>query len=168
MAAGGRHDGGTTTGGYWPWLAVLLGLAWLVTLGLWLQARRAARGGAGPPPAAGPVGSPTPTPGASLARVEQACRANDATGARQALLAWGQARWPDDPPRRLGTLAQRLGDPAEPVLAELDQRLYANGTHVWDGAAAWERLSPMLARHAQARKTTARDSPLPPLYPQGA
>jgi hypothetical protein len=103
-----------------------------------------------------------------MARLEQACRSGDATAARKALMDWGAARWPEDPPRRLDALAQRLGDEAGQVLAELDRRLYSNSTQSWDGTAAWQHLSPLLARNSQAERRPGRGSPLPPLYPEGA
>ncbi|MCG6967471.1 MAG: BatD family protein [Chromatiaceae bacterium] len=157
-----NRDEGTAAAGYWPWIAALLALAWMATLGLWLRSRgrrqaRQVAAAAAPRPA-------SPDPAAALTQLEQACRDNDPAAARRALLAWAAARWPEDPPQRLDVLAQRLGEQAMPLLADLDQRLYSDAGQPWDGMATWARLSPLL--HARKSRASRHDSSLPPLYPQ--
>jgi hypothetical protein len=153
--------------GYWPWIAAVLGLAWLATTILWLRARNrnfAAATGRVEASAA----APAPKPGKALNRLQQACKANDAKAARQALLEWAAARWPEDPPRRLETLGRRLGEPAGEMLRTLDQELYAPTPQGWDGVQFWRRLSPSLEGALDERKANAEDGPLPPLYSQSA
>jgi len=147
---------------YWPWITGMLALAWMATLGLWLRERRRGRARA----LGAESARPAPVDGIARARsrVQRACRANDPRAAREALLAWGVARWPEDPPRRLDTLARRLGPPAAGLLAELDRRLYAGEQGSWDGAAAWSGLGPALQTPQRAPK--AATTPLPALYPQ--
>lgn len=152
--------------GYWPWLSALFALAWLVSSGLWLRARRLI-GRAEPIAETPPVKSPPADAAKSLKRLEQACRENDARAARQALLEWAAARWPALAPGSLEAVAQRLGPDAREIVRALDRGLYAHAeVHSdWDGTAAWSRLSPMLEKArqgGQARHETA----LPPLYPQ--
>ena len=154
--------------GYWPWIAVLLALAWMTSTGLWLRARAAiARGGAQRPerPA---TAAPTPHPGKALARLEKACRANDARTARQALLEWAAARWPENPPRRLETLGRRLDDNAAGLLRALDQTLYTSENQAWDGSVFWHQLAPVLKGSSQDKAVTTGDAVLPPLYQQSA
>lgn len=147
----------------WPWLAGLLGLAWLVTLVLWWRSR-------GSVPEAVTVRATTaaasPQPAVALSRIEQVFRSDDAATARQTLLQWAQARWAQDPPRRLDQVAARLGSEAAMVLDEIDRCLYAGQPRHWNGAAAWDRLAPVL-RRASGQDATPGDQPLPPLYPQG-
>jgi hypothetical protein len=150
--------------GYWPWLAGLLALGWLASTGLWLRARSTG-------PALGPTAAPVRpalSPVAALSRVRHACEAGDAKNARQALLDWAAARWPEDPALRLETLAQRLGGEAAEVLRALDRRLYAGADEPWDGPAAWRGLAPSLERGEASVASAASASPLPPLYPQQA
>jgi hypothetical protein len=84
------------------------------------------------------------------------------------LLDWAAARWPQDPPQRLETLAQRLEGDAAQALRELDRVLYAGAEQPWDGTAAWSRLAPVLAKDARTGASREVSSPLPPLYPQHA
>jgi hypothetical protein len=161
-SAGGAVD-------LWPWLSLVLGLGWLLTLGwIFWRGRRfpnaAARGGR-------EIESPSGSARAALAAVRQACARGDALGAREALLAWGASRWPRQPPTGLTALAERLGGgEAASVLAALDRALYApvqGGQHPgWDGDTAWSRLEPIL--RAKSRAGDTPDSgPLPLLYPRG-
>jgi len=110
----------------------------------------------------------TPKAAKVLARVEQACRAGDAGSARRALLEWAALRWPADPPRRLEQVALRLGPEAVAALRDLDNHLYVDGTTSWDGTSAWRQLAPLLEARQRRGESGRRDTPLPPLYPQGA
>jgi hypothetical protein len=153
---------------YWPWVVAILALAWLATTALWLRARRAH-----PEPGVGAPARPQKVaakaqPGSALAHIEQACRGNDPAAARQALLEWAAARWPEDPPRRIDSLIPLVGGEVAPVLHELDRSLYAQATQPWDGAAAWQVLSVALTRLDRTESARHKDGALPPLYPQGS
>jgi hypothetical protein len=150
--------------GYWPWVSGALALAWLATTGLWLHARAGGRRIEAVPPLA----QPAPDPAKARAVLKQACGTGDARAARQALLGWAAERWPQDPPRRLETLAQRLEGDAAQALRELDRVLYAGIQRPWDGTSAWRRLAPSFGKDPQAEFRGGQDSPLPPLYPQQA
>lgn len=117
------------------WLVPLLALGWFLTgLAWWIsrrirtqrRARRAletdlvgsARGRA-------PLAAP-------LAVLASACRANDAHATEEALLAWARVRWPAAPPRNLGELGRRLGEPAETECRRLSAALYGLAGGDWD------------------------------------
>ncbi len=111
----------------------------------------------------------------ALASVRLACETGDPRAARAALLAWGLARWRDDPPARLETLAERLaayrgvagGGEAASSLRLLDQSLYAPGVMTWDGPNAWRYLQPVLgALGSEVRSGRTGSDPLPDLYPK--
>ena len=159
--------------GPWPWLALAFAFLWLTTLLLWWLERKLrlavplARGG-------GRGLSRDILSSGSLAaardRVRKACQAQAPRATREALLAWGQARWPKDPPRRLDTLAIRLGGNTATWLGRLDQCLYAPETPgdvtAWDGLAAWRDLGPALEAAAESPPGQGGVAdPLPPLYP---
>lgn len=155
----------TATGGagYWPWIAALLALGWVVSVGLWWWQRQRA---ATPMTQSRVSVAPGPQPGKALRHVQQACRDNDAAVARRALLEWAEAQWPEDPPTNLDRLARRLAPDGAGVLAELDRSLYSGAAAAWDGRRAWETLGTALA--ASARPSTGARGPasaLPPLYP---
>lgn len=150
--------------GHWPWLAAAFALLWLMTLLLWWRER-----GRQPAVHQARVGK-REVSRTSLATaregVRQACQAQDPRATREALLAWGQTRWPEAPPRRLDTLAGRLGGQATTWLGRLDQCLYApGGVTGWDGPAAWQDLGPALEVAAKLPPRPAGVvDPLPPLY----
>jgi hypothetical protein len=165
----GDAEQGTSVGalslpvGYWPWIAATLGGLWLITLGLLVAQRRNLPGGRGDQPRVR-----RPRSAASRSAIKRACEQNDPKAARDALLLWGAAVWPEDPPRRLETLSTRLNGQAGAVLQTLDRSLYAGQAVGWDGAAAWERLAPALSgvRSGGEALDGAR-AVLPPLYPNG-
>jgi len=164
-AAAGSGDRDDWPTSIWPWVALLFGLGWAASTGLWLRERRATP--AQPVPAVpAAVMPPAPRPArSSLVLVERACRKNDPRAVRQTLLDWAQAHWPDAPPRGLEGIGERLGGEAAAVLQDIDRRLYAGETGGWDGVAAWRRLGPALAQGGSGAAHGASHAPLPPLYP---
>ncbi|MGZ8219727.1 BatD family protein, partial [Methylomagnum sp.] len=78
-----------TGAGLWFWLALLFGLGWLGTaLAWWLSRRPRVNEDAEPSAAIQPERQ-------WVEAVERACRANDPTAARRALLGWASQRWPE-------------------------------------------------------------------------
>lgn len=153
--------------GPWPWLALLFGLGWAASAVLyWQRGRRGPRGPQTAVPAAAPVAR-RPAPAQAVAELRRACRADDAQAARQALLDWAAARWPNEPPRNLEELAARLAPAAGAQLQAIDRALYGGGDGSWDGGAAWAGLQSMLAAAAGAGPRTP-DTVLPALYPNRA
>jgi hypothetical protein len=74
------------------------------------------------------------------AKLRDACRRNDALGAKNALVEWWQAARPGE---AVPVVTQmRLGD-----LRELDAALYAG--RPWDGKALWARVKPLSLRRAR-------------------
>lgn len=95
--------------------------------------------------------------------LRDACVANDPQAAGKALLRWAEAVWPEAPPRSLGALAVRIAPAALEPLKVLEERLYARGDQIWEGAALAEALADGLAP-AQGDPKAQQDA-LPPLYP---
>jgi hypothetical protein len=94
--------------------------------------------------------------------LEQACRENNPQAAARALLQWAAARWPDDAPRNLGSLAQHLATGSHEI-HELEQVLYATGAPDWQGDALWQVFKRGL--EAVVSEGPARQDGLSPLYP---
>ena len=154
--------------GPWPWLSLLLGLGWLLTLGWMLWQRR--RGGslASGQTVRGAAVRPESARSA-LSVVRRACAEGDPRAAREALLTWARVRWPGQSPAGLGALAERLGGgDATRVLGAIDRAIYAQGggqaRSTWDGLAAWARIEPLLKG---GQSPGPGSGPLPALYPQG-
>ncbi len=159
VAASGRPSWGAA--GLWPWVSALLAVSWVGTLlSLWSRRRQ------------GPRRSPTPaanaprqdTAAAARKRFLVACQANDAGGARRALLQWAAAHWPQDPPAGLEALARRLPEPTlQALLRQLDSALYKDASH-WDG----QTLARCLSRLPPPAQATPYAGGLAPLYPDAA
>lgn len=149
--------------GRWAWVSLALAVLWLATLGAWAGSHRKRRQAAGSHAAAptAPASAAVAT-SASEARqaFQQACRAHAARPAREALLAWARATWPDDAPAGLNALARRLDTPElTTLLRELDRACIADVA--WNGDALGRELTALEGDRA------TRPSPptLPSLYP---
>ncbi len=155
--------------GIWPWVAAIMTLAWLATLFLWLRARRAITR-TGLEPTDRPEQATTArqaTLAQAMKRLKQACQENDAKAARAALLDWSVAYWPENRPRGLAALAQRIKDAkARNQLSTLDRVLYDETSSGWDGQTAWLILNPVLSADLTGTEKKSRGSALPELYPQ--
>jgi hypothetical protein len=158
----------------WIFISAVLALLWLLTMLAWWRSRRARR--------SAPDGShaevPRPNTGASeaaatgksairsvsqaRAQFREACRRNDAHGARRALLAWTGAAWNHEPALGLEALAKRIDDAAIGArLLELDRACFAGGA--WDGAALSQALKDLPS--PTVRAAAGGDGPAP-LYPR--
>lgn len=98
----------------------------------------------------------------SRAALKKACEANDPHATAKALLEWAADEWPQQPPRNLGALAERLASGREEV-RRLDQVLYSGAAGEWQGEALWDALKTGL-ESGQDRKRKAPGG-LAPLYP---
>lgn len=152
--------------GPWRSLALVLALAWLATLVLWWRSRRH--------PAA-PVqhtAAPGITTGAaghgarSTRDLKGACAADDARGARDALLAWGRAHAGEaGAARSLRELAQGCGDELAAEIAALERHLYGLDDKPWRGQGLWQAFQ----RQPQDTASTRAPAPaLPRLFKLGA
>jgi hypothetical protein len=106
---------------------------------------------------------PTLDGNTARARLEQACRSNNAYAAATALLTWATATWPQRPPQNLTELASRVAAGGE-AIEMLNRALYAPDSDKWAGTALWEALRGGLREHNESK--AAKQKGLPPLYPQ--
>ena len=149
---------------HWRWLAAAAGAVLLIVFLFVMRRRQGPRAASEPGKTeSAPVHEPPPDLSASRRTLEVACRNNDAQAAAQALLEWGAARWPEDPPLSLGGLAGRIAHGAEQVRA-LDKCLYASGHPHWQGMDLLEALGPELGKTGDSRVQPKET--LAPLYPQ--
>jgi hypothetical protein len=149
---------------YWPWIALAFASAWLATLALaWVRRKRS---GSGPAPHEGL--SEAAEFRVARRACEQACRANDPTAAREALLRWATLAWPNHPPLGLAELASRVDSAAaREALRALDRYLYADTRErSWDGGSVWNVLDPIVKPSRKPHARASGSSALPPLYPE--
>lgn len=93
------------------WIALGFALLWVMTLLAWWRARRAP--------------GPRDQPADAKKRLRQACLANDAGAAKNALLAWGKQTWPDKSCMNLDDVAHGVTyEPLKRAIHQLSQRLY--------------------------------------------
>lgn len=125
-----------------PWFWVSLGLAGTLA-GLLLNRR-----GAGRTPA---TAAATPHPDMeteppdplveALGRVREAYRRGDGGAARDALLAWGRLRWPENPPGNLARLAGRFPPPLREHITELEKAFFSPDPIHWEREPVADALS---------------------------
>ena len=99
---------------------------------------------------------------AALRTLQQACLGNDRHAAAAALLDLARAEWPDDPPRGLGAVAERLETGAKEVGA-LDRSLYGTDALSWEGSALWDAFRDGL--RPKRGENLPKDDSLGALYP---
>lgn len=148
---------------HWAWLSGVFAMLWLGTLGAWAwwYRRRQRAGNSDAVPATQRAAAPSAAQARSA--FQQACRNHAARAAREALLSWARATWPQAAPVGLNALARQQGNPTlTELLRELD-RACLTGTltdNAWNGEAL-ARALPMLDGGA-APHTPAHE--LPDLY----
>jgi hypothetical protein len=146
----------------WQGISAAVLLLWLLTLFAWWRARKQRSTANSANPADALTAAPQPRkPGAdkALRALQEACRVNDVQAARQCLLDWAAAHWPEPAPRGLQAIAKRLNEPryAEP-LAQLDRACYTGAT--WQGASLAQAFS-AIPKAANAKESKPL---LPDLY----
>ena len=124
-AAPGAAGSGAGAGAYWPLVSFALFILWLGTLGLWWRGRRVKNG-------ATPAKPPSP------ASIKRACMKNDAAGARDALLFWAGAKWPDKAIKNLAALGARGDAEFQSKINALNRHLYGQHSAEWDGPAFYQ------------------------------
>ena len=82
---------------------------------------------------------------------------------RSALLDWGRLQWPDNAPRSVGALAERVASPLADELRNLSKASYGPGDASWDREALARSLRSVKVLKDEAG-SVERDA-LPPLMP---
>lgn len=141
---------------WWPWLALLLGAGWLITLlAWWWRSRRHA-------PHVGINAAKEESPGKLEKRFKEACMENNAVQAKTGLLACARQCWPKTPPSSLTAMA-RLCEPAlAGAIKQLDSALYSKTQAQWQGTDLWNlytRYKPVCGGNEKGKPDS-----LEPLY----
>lgn len=114
---------------------------------------------------------PLAVPGKSLRRaartrraLQQACAKSNTQAAADALLDWAVMTWPQQPPRSLGSLAERVNQGAG-IIRELENALYGSGDRNWTGQALWEAFVDGLQVKTTTPAGWQKPISAPSLYP---
>jgi len=156
----GNNRGGTSAG-WWPWLSLVMFLAWSFTTVLWIRDRQRT----------------TPSTGARQPNEKErlksthasrkalllACKVNRPAAARDALLNWATVVWKAQAPKTLVGLAKRIDDePVKKLVMELDKALYTNSS-AWQGQQLAQAMENYQLKMQHQTKTL--EALLPPLNP---
>ena len=165
MAAGNETTanggpGQLATDGLWKKASQLLAAVWLLTVLAWWWSSRDKQTDAIEPP-------PPPVYKQQAKFVKAARKAaavDDQAGVRSAIVAWGRLQWPENAPRSIGEVAQRVTGPLSDELRALSAVSYGDGAVKWDGNALAKALRSIKLR--QDDDTELVDELLPPLMPR--
>lgn len=98
-------------------------------------------------------------------RLRRACRINDASATRRALIEWSRLHWNDAHISGLHHIEPRVGSPdLVSELARLDAAIFAEQAYAWRGERLWELLEK--DRSVRYRQTQGERDLLPGPYPQ--
>ena len=143
----------------WQRATQLLAALWLLTvLAWWWSSRSHNRRPRAPEP------PPIYKQQAKWLKVaRKAALAGDDHGVRSAMLEWGRLQWPDNAPRSIGALSERVSPPLADELRKLSGASYGPGDRSWDGAALAKSLRSFAVINAAAQ--SGNKDPLPTLLP---
>ncbi|MBT8086909.1 MAG: BatD family protein [Gammaproteobacteria bacterium] len=149
-------------GGFWQRVSQLLAAVWLLTLLAWWWSSRETKQA---------YREPEPPPvyrqqAKFMKAARKAALADDGTGVRAALLDWARLQWPDDTPRSLGSLSQRVSSPLADELRNLSSASYGPGNRDWEGRALAKALRSFSI--VDIHEDAAKGEQLPPLMPPPA
>lgn len=145
---------------FWRRVSEALAVLLLLTCSAWWWS---ARSPAAPRTSREPAVLPThKRQAALLKKARTAALAADAAGVRAAIIAWGQLQWPDNAPRSIGAIADRVSSPLAEELRALSRQSYGPEAAAWDGAALARGLRSFAILSEQEADD---DDLLPPLLP---
>ena len=145
---------------FWRRVSELLAAVWLVTLLAWWWSAR---------PVRQEPREPAPVPlhkqqSRLLKEARKAARAGDGDGVKQALLQWAAIEWPDNAPRSLGALADRVTPDLAGELRRFSSLSYGPQPGEFDG----EALAAAIRSFSVLKPDeSSDDESLPPLMPAG-
>lgn len=144
----------------WPWISLALATAWLLTLLLWWWTRRHSP----PAPASQSASTTKPVSARQLqSPVLKACKDHQAQACKNALIAWGRARYPNASINSLADLAERVAEPLKDPLLQLNACLYGSNASDWSGDTMAQAFTAALS--AQPPAKPASRPGLQPLNP---
>jgi hypothetical protein len=135
----------------WLWVSVFLAAGWLATLVFFLRK----------PPVGKPLETKKETDGEAavfIKNLKKACGDNDASAAKNALIAWGKLEYKAT---SLGAIASCCNARLRDEILELNRVLYSKEARQWQGKKLFQAFSEHKARRQLA---PSEDRSLEPLY----
>ena len=149
----------TVTRGFWRRVSELLAAVWLLTVIAWWWSSR--------PQKTQRQAAPVPLhkqQAKHLKAARKAALAAEGAGVRKSLLEWAALQWPDDTPRSIGALAQRVSAPLADELCALSSLSYGRDGGDWNGEALAKAIRSFSVLKDEESRTEQK---LPPLMPAG-
>ena len=143
--------------GFWPWLSLTLGCAWILTLLLLVKGRRTGDVQNN----AQQIQEKSPSLKAAQSELQHVLKAGDQSQIRSALLDWGVALYPERAPGNLEELAALCGEPLKQQVEDFSRSLYSRNAESWDG----QELLEIVQQVERERTEGTNSNKLPPLYP---
>ncbi|MCX7096773.1 MAG: BatD family protein [Methylococcales bacterium] len=135
----------------WLWVSVFLAMGWIVTVIAFLSKRQQVK----------PVidnKAPDVNMSACIKALKMACINNDASAAKQALLAWGRQQFDAS---NLGSVAEYCDARLRDEILHLNQVLYGKDSSKWQGKRLFQAFTENKARD---KTLVSEDKTLEPLY----
>ena len=147
---------------FWQRLAEGLAVLWILTLAAWWWSSRSR------PRQARELRAPEEPPVHKqqkelIKAARQAASNGDGAGARTALLKWARLQWPEQGPRSLGDIADRVAEPLADELRRLSAASYSADGGRWDGVKLASALRSITL--VTRKEDAAERELLPPLMP---
>lgn len=112
---------------YWPWVSLILAVAWLLTLLAWWKAKRIKT------TLVEPTVKANLSERQTLRALREKIKLNNVTQIKEALLIWGSSVWPENAPTSLNELGERCGSDVHVEISKLNQNLYGTSGEEWSG-----------------------------------
>lgn len=141
----------TVESSFWKWFSFFLASGWLITLFFFFKKQN-------PEEESQPVNPKEIKLKETIKAIKQACKENNQTEAKNALLAWGQIKYKET---SLSSIASHCEARLRDEIHVLNQNLYTNKTEHWDSKKLLKAFAEHNAREKVAIKT---DDALEPLY----
>ena len=140
--------------GYWPWLSLVLGIGWLITLIALFRKK--------PKVVTEKPKQETVALRALEKAVNKHSKNNDAEQTKNALIDWAKARWPELAMNSLADIEKNTAAELAAEIKQLNSALYAANASQWQGTALANAF-----KHGKQHKTSTHENSsnaLEPLY----
>jgi len=150
---------------FWQRTTELLAVLWILTVAAWWWSSRSQPRRSREPRK--PEQPPVHKRQAQLIKTaRKAAMAGDGAGVRAAVLEWGALQWPDDAPRNIGDLSNRVAAPLADELRKLSSASYGPVGGEWHGDDLAKALKTVSILTTYEERVASEQ--LPPLMPPAA
>lgn len=141
----------------WKWLSLLLAFGWLSSSAFfWYKLNRQT------PAVDKSKEKQAQSLNRAMKQLKFACQNNNAPACKDALLIWGQQRYPEQHITSLGQLSRHTGEPLASIIQQLEVSLYGRSSEQWNSSGLVEACQALTDKFSG--RDTVPSSQLEPLY----